>query len=159
MKWHYTTGRYLVGILKYRELRPEMIGADGIEFPAVWFSTRDDWEPTATKWLYDFYNREYRRLSLTEMQTADGGLFRIGVADHTAPFNWDDFKRQSGISEATASLLVTKGRQFGASDRDWFVSFVPVPASYWLSVEMLRDGHWGLFDYDSRETWGRGRDG
>jgi hypothetical protein len=47
--WHYTLARTLAEILVSGGIKRSTVGLSGGERPAVWFSCRTDWEPTATR--------------------------------------------------------------------------------------------------------------
>ena len=54
--WHYTIGRWAEQILvdkylKVEQVRPGDKGLD--EYPCVWFSKSEDYEPTALKFIVD----------------------------------------------------------------------------------------------------------
>jgi hypothetical protein len=97
--------------------------------PAVWFSTRSVWEPTATKGVL-LHGRPVLA-SWDRMQEI--GLVRIEVAPETAAHDWEAYKRLADCP--WASNLARTGRIAGADPRDWFVSFEPVPSSQWLRVD------------------------
>jgi hypothetical protein len=63
------------------------------------------------------------------------GLGRIGVAEETAPHNWEAFCRLSGASRKTINGLRKGAIEMGGRPSEWFVSFEAVPAAMWLSVE------------------------
>lgn len=111
--WHYTTGEKFALILADGEIVPategldveqtaefiaeleEIIATGGAkdvavpyrERPAVWFSKRQTWEPTATKGIYDARMRENLNRGLTSRHGSAVGsrhaqprLQRLGVA-------------------------------------------------------------------------------
>ena len=81
-------------------------------------------------------------LTMEELRDQGGGLYRIGVAQETAPHNWDDFVRMSGSSREIVAELRRIAKIRNASRKDWFVSFEPVNESKWLAVEVLDNHKW-----------------
>jgi hypothetical protein len=47
--FHYTTGLKLKQIINSGQIRPSTAHVPPHEKPVAWFSTQDQWEPTATK--------------------------------------------------------------------------------------------------------------
>ena len=83
-----------------------------------------------------------RLVELTWEQSARvTGLARIGVEPSTAPFNYRDFKRLSGIERGIARSLERYAKGAGADVRSWWVSFEPVPRERWMSVQVLHGAH------------------
>lgn len=153
--WHYTTGRNLRSIVRDGWIVPtgELRG----EKPAVWFTACDEWEPgasmgtdaipgiaeiraTAERIRLEHGEDAARTFLLGFAQEIApafvGFLARIGVAHETAPFTWDDFKRMSGAPDRAYREVEAYDNSIGADNREWRVSFDPVPASKWLAVEV-----------------------
>lgn len=142
MKWHYTTGRCLTQIKADRLIKCATRLISPEERPVVWFSTRLDWEPTATKAMLNTETGAFRNCTIDEMLSLDGGMFRIGVDDSTAPHDWNAFKRLSGIRAGDAERLHKVALKEGSFSRDWFVSFEPVPQDLWIALEQYLDWKW-----------------
>ncbi len=126
-RFHYTIRRHWESIQQDQLLRLEDEAPPCR--PAVWFSTRTVWEPTATKGI--LLNGRLVPASWKLMQEI--GLVRIEVAPETAPHDWKAYTRLADCP--WASDLARTGRSAGADPRDWFVSFEPVPSSQWLRVD------------------------
>ncbi len=142
--WHYTTQEKLAAILTTGRLRPTDVGVQGRERPAVWFSTRFDFEPTAAKTLVVSVGGVLttRLATLDEMRRLVG-VARIGVAPKTAPVDWAKHRREGRIAPSVADALEEAGRAIGSVPQDWFVSYEPVPAEEWILVQVLDDdGVW-----------------
>ena len=142
--WHYTTGLNMVGILDDMCLHPEHRQLGKGERGAVWFSSREDWEPTATKALGEKASGMAVQMDLERMERMCRGLFRIGVdRDKTAPISWARWKRLSGCPALLASCLEQVGREQGGNPVDWWCTFKPVPVEAWRLTEMRApDGDW-----------------
>lgn len=136
--WHYTTADKLRLILDCGEIRPAIAGIDRGETPVVWFSTRNDWEPTATKMIDE--NGTLRTLSIAEM--VEIGMVRIGVHPDTAPIAWKYVRARTGMSKETYDALARVARRDGAIPDCWYCSLEPVPADQWLAVQVYRDDEW-----------------
>lgn len=142
--WHYTTGHCLAMILKDGVIRPATAGIDYGESPTVW-------EPTANKALMTADGRSIR-LSRSETERHGRGLARIEADPEVAPYTWEDFRRISGVSPATARGLKMAAKRWGSDPGAWRVSLGPVLRSEWLAVEVWRDRNWTpLDDQDPRE--------
>ena len=156
--WHYTIADRWASILQDGLIRPalplekltteqleqiERIIATGegedfalSEAPAVWFSKRSTWEPTATKGKMD--NGVRRNATLAEMMRK-GPLVRIGV-ERDGLYTWLEHRKLSGIRPETAKGLVRAAAKAGASPGDWFVHYGPVPRDRWVRIERSTDG-------------------
>lgn len=163
--WHYTTREKLDAIIVDGHIVPAYTGVDyplsdgtrakleeivasdkpqpvameyaSGEVPAVWFSKRSTWEPTATKGIMKAGVR--RRATIEEMVCRAGGLARIGV-DSNGLRTWVEHRTVGGITRAEATRLVRSGTRVGANPGDWFVAYASIPRDRWLAVEESRDG-------------------
>jgi len=161
-RWHYTVGVKWELIEKSGVIKQATSGIPKGERPAVWFSTRQDWEPTATKGalpkaVFDqvdpktgeaiidmkkLARHELTQYSFEEMRRELKGMYRIGVTGTAAPHSWSDFVQLSGVDRVIAAALVSTAKERGADPEDWWCSFDPVPKSEWRSVEILFQGKW-----------------
>jgi hypothetical protein len=163
--WHYTTHALLDSILVDGLISPATEGVDyqlsgatkatleqiiatgrpqsvsmelaSGEMPAIWFSKRPTWEPTASKGLVE--RGRQRSATIAEMVARHGGLARIGV-DAAGLLTWLDHRKLSGISAADAKRLVRSAVMVGANPGDWFVSYGTVRRERWLAIEESVDG-------------------
>lgn len=134
--WHYTTGTSFVEIADSGFLRGARARVFGTERRAVWFSTRTDWEPTATK-LHVNRHRKVRVATLDEMVARGGPLTRIEVGASVAPYTWKEHRRIGRIDIREADALE---RYPGAVPTDWRLSYQDVKIADFLSVEASKDG-------------------
>jgi hypothetical protein len=141
LRWHYTTGDNFYQIVEDGMIKPAVACVEMREKPAVWFSTRQDWEPTANKLLL-LPNEQLKSLTREQTERYGGGLCRFGVAPDTAPHHWWAFKRMSGIKPRFARGLVWSARRDGANPADWWVSFAPVPRDQWVAIQVYQHGTW-----------------
>ncbi len=139
--WHYTTGECFAAILDSGAIRPATAGVRAGERPAVWFSRREPWEPTANKMLLA-PDRRLRSLSMRETAEYGGGLVRIGVARAVASHGWREFLTESGITPQMSRGLVKAAKEQKANPLDWFVCFSPVPRMMWSAVDVWDAGAW-----------------
>jgi len=141
-QWHYTIGTKLVQIIKSGKILPATAGVRGKEKPVVWFSSREDWEPTANKLLVNETTGAFHSCTKEETHELGGGLVRIGVAPEIAGHDWKAFKQESGISRKVAHGLYNAAVSQGSRPGDWYVSFSPVPRSQWLAIELWDGSQW-----------------
>ena len=174
--WHYTTGHLLDAILADEEIRPTTVGvetgdldeqtvtalerivatgkAEGVaipfkERPAVWFSNRETWEPTASKGIVDARTSIKRTATIAEMIELGGGLARIGIeAEGLA--TWFQHRKTSGMSPATARALVQAAVKVGANPGDWLVHYGAVPSSKWRAAQRWDGAQWIGVDVQAR---------
>lgn len=137
--WHYTTGRKYPLIVADGRIKPTDVNIDKGERPAVWFSSNQHYEVTAAKGWND---GGVRRTCTMEQMHEWHGLVRIGVERAEAPHDWESFKRLSGVSPRTASILRAVGYAQGARISEWFVAFEPVPVERWVAVEFWNGKSW-----------------
>jgi hypothetical protein len=139
--WHYTIGNSLRRILGDKAIKPSAAYVSKEAKPVVWFSRNQVWDSGATKGLVT-EEGGVQPLTMEELRVHGGGLYRIGVARETAPHNFDEFVRLSGISRAMASELRHIAKNKGASLKEWFASFDPVEQSKWLTLETWENHQW-----------------
>lgn len=122
--WHYTIGLHATGILRDGVIRGATEGVPLHERPVVWFSTRQSWEPTATKGMIDRLSGRRRDATMEEM-FAHGGLWRFGVpASELLP--WRKLREAAGITSETANGLLRAAKRAGADPFFWYGSLEPV---------------------------------
>jgi len=74
--WHYTTGDLHTLIMESGLLLPSTGNLMPFELPILWFSEHPFYEPTATKECLQ--DGEWRNMSVEEMYSIAGGLYRFG---------------------------------------------------------------------------------
>lgn len=137
MLWHYTIKERLTNILAdgLLKLANERRGA------AVWFSTNELWEPTASK-IYGLPDGSRRGGDLAFNHRWSDGVVRIGVAAETAPYDWHDYQRLSGLDRKMLNGLRKIAIRLRSRPSEWFVSFEPVPRDKWLAIHAWDGTHW-----------------
>jgi hypothetical protein len=141
MLWHYTFGHNYERIRADQAIKPMATYVAKEACPVVWFSRNQVWEATATKGL-STEDGMVTNCSMEELAQHGGGLYRIGVAQETAPHNWDDFVRIGKISREVALELRRFAKLRNSNRKDWFVSFEPVVQDKWVAVEVLDNHTW-----------------
>lgn len=115
--WHYAPWEYLRAIVAYGALMPSNAAAER-EFPLLWFSARQDWEPTATKLLRT--SNGIRSMTLAE-QKAKFGCVRFGLpADDSRLVSWPEACKLARTGLKKRRQMEAAGRRQGASPDDWF---------------------------------------
>jgi len=160
--WHYTVIAKLEEIEKDKLIQLASAGWTKDERLAVWFSANPLWENTVAKvfksdgtpaslqehWLLSHgqeamvHDEDTGAIRMEHVVAPEFQPARIGVAVATAPYRWDDFKRLSGVSPKIARGLYQKALSLGARPGEWYVSFEPVPAEKWLSVQLYDGKEW-----------------
>ena len=136
--FHYTTGRKLALILRSGHLKPSTAHVPSHEKPVTWFSTSDQWEPTATKCTLP---GKPGQLMTARLQ---GGLARIAVPSSIAPYGLSRLPALAGTSPEGFLGLVLAGIELGADPGSWRFTLGPVYVSLFRRVE--------LFDFDA-DLW------
>jgi hypothetical protein len=148
--FHYAPAAYLDAILESGELRPSNAGAPN-EKPLLWFSARQDWEPTSTKSVW--INGRLRHLTFEE-QALTKGCIRFGLP--RADPRLMDWKRSCAFGGTKASIrraMEQYGKRLGAQPSDWFSVPEPILLSE-LRFEVLLDWKWHLEDpYEMDQFW------
>lgn len=138
--YHYTIGNYLPAIVTHGEIVPATALVPRGVRPAVWCSTNQDWEPTATKGSNVWSTHRH-----------GGSLARIEIDPAAAPHSWADYKRESGERPKMIARLSAAARSVGADPQDWRVSFDPIPRESWLSIEVFSRGRWVAYETGSSD--------
>jgi hypothetical protein len=147
--FHYTLVDRLDQIIASGEIRTATAFVPRGERPVVWFSTHPIWEPTADK--LKILSPDLVRLA-TDAEMDNIGRARIEVAQHTAPYEWGDFRRQTFASKETASQLAQSARAQGSSASAFRFSLKPVPANAWLAIELWNGAGWVLVNTRGGKT-------
>ena len=137
MVWHYSKGVYLERIMSSGVLRQTGVFGLSPERPVVWFSTRQDWEPSSSIGI------DGHRVSMRENHE-NVGLVRFGVDLGLVQLHdFAAYVRLSGVSQGEARGLVTSARERPrANPGDWLVSFQPVPREKWVAVQVWDGKRW-----------------
>ena len=135
--WHYTVAARLRQILAAGVITRAAAGLRKGERAGVWFSLRDTWEPTATKWLRG-PDGQFRAATMEEMSAM--GLARIGVEPGMVRTTWAQHRRFGGLPWPDGDAVERSARHQGADTEDWRVSYRDVPRAVWQRIETSSDG-------------------
>lgn len=133
--YHYTTGDRLLGILASGEIRPATAHVAPPEIPAVWLSTADVWERSATKGVIEDGIR--RQASLPELVLICGCLVRIEI-DPVRVDLIPNHQLQSAlhIPDSVFRRLLDAGEEMGADPREWLALESAIPLAAFRRVEI-----------------------
>ena len=127
--YHYTTGLKLRQIINSGAIKPTTAKIEPHEKPVAWFSTSDQWEPTATK--VPIPGRQGQLLTAK----AQAGLVRISVPGTCAPYLFPQLPLIAGTSPQACIGLLLAGLELGADPGTWRFTHTPVPAALFREVE------------------------
>jgi len=142
--FHYTTAIHLQKILQSGELRADAKTAAQGERPTIWFSTNPSCERSALK-MWRGEDGASRGMTFTEMGENIGAV-RIEVSAADAPYNLDQHRAASGMTELAHRSLLKAARKLGANPREWRAAFEPVPAERFLLIEVWVSHRWEKVD-------------
>ena len=155
--WHYTTGTKFMGIVKEGRIRLADARVAIRERPAVWFSCRDGWEPTAGVGTMD-ENGKTRDATIAEMVADFGPLVRLEVPESVARHTWEDHRRIGGVDWRAAAALVESALAARADPDEWRLSYQDVRLSEVTCVEASEDGRtWAPVVTLGAEGWAGAR--
>lgn len=126
--WHYTAPQHLAKIIESREIKVAPIGTDPKELAAVWFSSNSDFEQTARKAIRD------KESGAVQLEATRDEMFKAGFppvrieinSSKVRAYDWETYKKISGLSEEAALRLEQAGMEKGADPSEWYASFQPV---------------------------------
>ena len=127
--YHYTTGMKLCSIINSGCIMPTTAKIESHEKPVAWFSTQDQWEPTATKFPIPGMAGQI------ETAKAQGGLVRITVPGTCAPYIFPQLPLIAGTSPQTYIGLLLSGLELGSDPDTWRFTPTPVPITLFREVE------------------------
>jgi hypothetical protein len=157
MLWHYTVRlpSHLGQIVEAGVIRREgEVGRTDRTIqvppvPCVWFSRRQDFEPTACKVVSN------RLGGLQAARQDENRLIaaRIGVADDIAPVTWAMYKQQVKRHPTVDRKerrtwdekfwdMEANGRMARADPADWFASLEPVARDCWQAIQICLSAKW-----------------
>jgi hypothetical protein len=123
--YHYTCGSYIPAIRHsgFLKLTPSVDRLGPREKGAVWFSTRDDFPPTAIKPIR--VDGRQRMLDMPAMDDLLDGVFRFGVdAEDLTP--WWQAKHMIGTSNKLMRNLLKVAKERGEKPSSWLIAFYEV---------------------------------
>jgi hypothetical protein len=127
--FHYTTGVKLRSIITSGFIKPTTAKIEPHEKPVAWFSTRNQWEPTATKVPIPGIAGQI------ETANAQGGLVRIAVPGMCAPYVFPQLPLIAGTSPSACIGLLLAGLELGSDPDTWRFTPTPVPTALFRDVE------------------------
>lgn len=142
--WHYTTEKELDERLSEGRISPTSFCGTVNERRSVWFTASDMWDPVAGEFRVDAQDKSASNETLFSEEVR---FLRIGIMPDFAPFNWNVFKRMSGVTPDAALTRVSSGHD--SDPNQWFFSFDPVAFSTIVKVEEWNGHSWAwVRDYD-----------
>lgn len=138
MLFHYAPCSRLTDIVNSGHLRPSNVGAPS-EKPLLWFSTNQQWEPTATKVLNT--PNGLKALSFQE-QACQFGCIRFGNDEaNMRLMPWKQACDSGGIRRDARRAMVLYGHKRGAKPDQWFAVRTTVPLAD-LTFEIWSCSRW-----------------
>ena len=120
--WHYTIRTWAPKILgdKFLKLEESQPGDKGLdEYPCVWFSKSEDYEPTALKFIVKDGKRVGRCKNAKQQAEEHGGLLRIGVdASRLHPLS-HVIKRRGLLEELDGQLQASENPAIAENPGLW----------------------------------------
>lgn len=138
--FHYTLGVKLLSIIASGVIQRAGAGVLKTERKAVWMTTSERWEPTATPGVWDATLQDSLWMPLPEVVSEFGPLVRIEVPSALSRKTWADHLREGGMDLRHADALADTARQRRSEPNDWRLSYRDVPTRACLSVEWSDDG-------------------
>ncbi len=132
--WRYAVGIRAWDIRYAGAIRPATAPQDGGR-AVVWFSARQDWEPTASKTVV--VDDVYRAMTIPEMADLTGGLWRFGHP-RQGLLGWRSLRYAAHMSGEAALRLLVAANKVGAEAALWFGCLDPVPLNA-CTVQRLHD--------------------
>jgi hypothetical protein len=142
MRWHYTVGECLFGMLTDGFIKQATAFVEPPEKPVVWFTSSHNWEEMANK---GWEGRDGIIYSLNRDQTEKlcGGLFRIGVTDDYPLRRFIDITRDCNQDPKLTRALVKIAREGGSYPHsDWWGTLEQVPLADWAVIEHFTPDGW-----------------
>ena len=133
--YHYTTGLKLLSIINFGAIKPTMAKIESHETPVAWFSTQDQWEPTASK------SPIPGLLGQIETAQAQGGLVRITVPETCAPYVFPQLPLIAGTKPSVCIGLLIAGLELGSDPNTWRFTPATVPTALFREVEFFDFAH------------------
>jgi hypothetical protein len=127
--YHYTTGTRLRSIVNSGAIKPTTAKIEPHEKPVAWFSTQDQWEPTATKVPIPGMAGQIATAR------AQGGLVRITVPSTCAPYIFPQLPLIAGTMPSVCIGLLVAGLELGSDPDTWRFTPDAVPVSLFREVE------------------------
>lgn len=127
--YHYTTGLKLKQVINSGAIKPSTAHVPVNEKPVAWFSTQNQWEPTATKVPIPGMAGQ------NATAKAQGGLVRITVPGTCAPYIFPQLPLIAGTSPTACIGLLLAGVELGSDPETWRFTPTPVPTALFREIE------------------------
>jgi hypothetical protein len=127
--YHYTTGLKLRSIINSGCIKPTTAKIEPHEKPVAWFSTSNEWEPTATKVPIPGMAGQIATAR------AQGGLVKITVPGTCAPYVFPQLPLIAGTKPSVCIGLLVAGLELGSDPDTWRFTPEPVQVSLFRKVE------------------------
>ena len=142
--FHYTRLSRLESILSDGEIKLATSNVLPPEKAVVWFSYRQEWEPTATPVMVGF-DGTLVDLTFDELTQRDTPA-RIEIDPLAAPLTWRAWRKTSGVNRRVAKALQITAMAKDSNSADWRMSFEPVRSEHWRAIEIFVGGRWSQFE-------------
>ena len=129
--FHFTTGLKLRQIINSGCIKPTTAKIAAHEKPVAWFSTQDQWEPTATKVPIPGMAGQIATAQ------AQGGLVRITVPGTCAPYVFQQLPLIAGTKPIVCIGLLLAGLELGSDPDTWRFTPTPVSTALFREVEFF----------------------
>ena len=129
--FHYTTVLKLRQIINSGAIKPTTAKIEPHERPVAWFSTQDQWEPTATKVPVPGMQGQI------ETAKAQDGLVRITVPGTCAPYIFPQLPLIAGTKPSVCIGLLVAGLELGSDPDTWRFTPTPVPTALFREVDFF----------------------
>jgi hypothetical protein len=129
--FHFTTCQKLRLIINSGGIKPTTAKIEPHEKPVAWFSTQDQWEPTASKSPIPGIQGQI------ETAKAQGGLVRITVPGTCAPYIFPQLPLIAGTKPSVCIGLLFAGLELGSDPDTWRFTPTPVPTALFREVEFF----------------------
>lgn len=134
--YHYTVLECVESILADGEIKEATAGVHPPEIPAVWLSTAEKWERTATK-MVKGDDGVIKLGTLSSMIKAGAILARIRIDPSKVKIIPPrEIQRSLRIPSGVLKRLVESAKESGAVVGEWRAVAGPIPVSAFMSVEL-----------------------
>ena len=143
--YHYTTPGHLERILQDGEIKLATASAPRGTKPVAWVSANEHFEITALKKYTNVDNAGNYGSSgcyTFQEQLDEVGLVRIEVKHYSNLHTWGKLKYSAKYDEQTYYALERGGLNVGANPNEWYGSIKPIPAKYFIKIEIYDVDKW-----------------
>lgn len=119
---HYTYGHHLASILRSGCLLATGVSIPPHERPSLWYSTREDFEPTALKPVRFPGEPNPVRLTMQELHEL-AGVYRFATdTERVRAKPFAQACRELGILPTDAQAMIRVGNEMGSRHEDWYAT-------------------------------------